>query len=46
MGLKFVSGIRGLPDPGVEVIVHCIELAPHLVGAAAQAMVDLTTQAL
>ena len=46
VSLEFVPGISGLPDPGVEGVVHAVELVPHLVGACTQSAVDLSSQTL
>lgn len=45
MSLQFVPGISCLPDPGVERVVHRVELVPHLVGACTQSAVDFSSQA-
>lgn len=45
MSLQFVPGISCLPDPGVERVVHRVELVPHLVGACTQSAVNFSPQA-
>ena len=44
MSLQLVLGVVALLDTLVEVVVHRVEHAPHLVGAGAEQGVDLPAE--
>jgi len=46
MSLQFVFGVVGLSDPGVEVVVDLVEVAPHHRGTFSQTRVYLAAQLL